>query len=371
MGYEVYKYRIYPSKEQIKKIQNTFVSCNFVYNYMLIYKKRKYRDEGIILSRIDCNNFCTRYLKKEYPWLKDVDKCALTYACFNVDAAFSNYYNKDAGFPKKKSRSQNYKSYTTDCNNNSIKVNFAEKYIQMPKLKKIKAKLHREFNGTIKRATLICTPTEKYFISIYVETEHKSIAVNDNTIGLDLGVKNICTTSNGNVYPNPQIGEEYQYQINKLRTKLKRQVKGSNNYEKTRKLLAKYYEKINNKRNDYINKLTYDIVKSNKLIAVENLEITHMVKNHNLSTAILNVGMYEILRQLEYKCDWYGRYFVKVDRYFPSTRICSSCGYINKDITLGIREWDCPNCGTHHDRDENAAKNILKEGIRLLKVANN
>ena len=233
---KAYKYRIYPNNEQKVQIAKTFGCCRFVYNQTLSYRKERYEKEKVSLSKIDCNNYCTRILKKEYPWLKEVDKFALSNAVYNMDSAYQKFFKEHAGFPKLKSKHNNHKSYKTNITGKNITVDFENNTIKLPKLKQVKAKLHRKFQGKIKSATVSQVPSGKYYVSILVETEHVPLEHTDHNIGLDLGIKDLCITSDGKKYGNPKTIRKYENKLAKLQRQLAHKKKGSNNYYKKKKL---------------------------------------------------------------------------------------------------------------------------------------
>ena len=364
---KAYKYRIYLKNEQKIQITKTFGCCRFVYNQTLAYRKDKYEKDEKFVSKTDCNNYCNRVLKKEYEWLKEVDKFALTNAIYNMDSAYQNFFKQHAGYPKFKSKHDSHKSYTTNFTNGNITANFEKNRIKLPKLKWVRAKIHREFTGIIKSATISQVPSGKYFVSILVETEHIPMESTGCMIGIDLGIKDLLITSDGEKFDNIRTTKKYEMKLTKEQRKLSHKEKGSKNWNKQRIKIAKVHEKIHNIRINNLHKISHKLVNENQVIVSENLSVSNMIKNHNLSKAISDCGWYELTRQISYKSDWNNRQYIKIGRFIPSSQTCNCCGVINAETKdLSVREWTCPKCGVHHDRDVNAAKNILNEGLRLL-----
>ena len=266
---KAYKYRIYPNKEQEIQIAKTFGCCRFVYNQTLAYRKESYEKEKKSVSKTDCNNHCNRELKKEYEWLKEVDKFALTNAIYHMDTAYQKFFKEHAGYPKFKSKHESHKSYTTNFTNGNITADFDRGRVKLPKLKEVKAKLHRNFSGQIKSATISQVPSGKYYVSILVETEHVELPhVNQNT-GIDLGIKELCITSAGKKYENPKIIRKYEKKLIKLQRQLAHKEKRSQNYYKIKKKIALCYEKITNTRKDYLHKMSHEIISENQVIVSE------------------------------------------------------------------------------------------------------
>ena len=298
---------------------------------------------------------------------KEVDKFALTNSVYNMDSAYQKFFKEHAEYPKFKSKHNHKKSYTTNYTNKNIKVSFKENKIKLPKLKWVKAKIHREFSGKIKSATISQVPSGKYFVSILVETEHVQLEHTDNKIGFDLGIKDLLIPSRGEKFDNIYTMKKYENKLSKEQRKLAHKVKHSKNYQKQRIKVAKVHEKIHNIRLDHLHKISHKLISENQVIISEDLAISNMIKNPHLSKAISDCSWYELTRQLTYKAEWNGRIYLKIGRYVPSSQKCSVCGYINKELKdLSIRSWVCPICGTKHDRDRNSAINILQEGLRIL-----
>ena len=360
-----YKYRIYPNKQQEEQIQKTFGCCRFVYNQTLAYRKDKYETNKESVGKFGCKSYMSSVLKKEYTWLKEVDKFALENAVFNMDSAYQKFFKERARYPKFKSKKNPKKSYTTNFTNGNIEV--LDNKIKLPKLKWVKAKVHREFIGQIKSATISQTPSGKYYVSIHVETEHISMDSTGCMIGIDLGIKDLLITSDGEKFDNIRTTKKYEDKLAKEQRKLSHKIIGSKNWNKQRIKVAKIHEKIHNTRIDNLHKISHKLISENQVIVSEDLVVNNMVKNHNLAKAIYDCGWYELTRQINYKSEWNNRQYIKIGRFTKSSQPCNVCGYINTETKdLSIRQWTCLQCGTVHDRDINAAINILNEGLRLL-----
>ena len=364
---KAYKYRIYPNKAQEELLAKTFGCCRFVYNQTLAYRKEKYEKEKKFMSRTDCNNYCNRELKAKYEWLREVDKFALTNAIYNMDSAYQKFFKEHAGYPRFKSKHDNSRSYTTNFTNGNISIDFESGKIKLPKLKQVRSKLHRKFAGRIKSAAVSQVPSGKYYVSVLAETEHEPLPGKEGNVGIDLGIRDLCITSDGRKYENPKALEKQERKLAKLQRQLAHKEKRSSNYYKTKRQIALCHEKIVNRRKDYLHKLSHEMISENQVIVSEHLQIKNMVKNHHLANSISDVSWYELTRQLEYKAVWNKRRYVKIDTFYASSQLCSVCGCQNTDIKdLSVRKWICPKCGAEHDRDVNAAKNILAEGLRQI-----
>lgn len=367
-----YKYRIYPNEKQIELIQKTFGCCRFVYNQTLSKRKSLYEEDKSIMSKFDCINYCTRVLKSEYDWLKEVDKWALENSIVNMDTAYSRFLSGKTGYPQYKSKHFSHKSYKTNCVYSkgtvpTIEVCFNKNKIKLPKLKWVKAKISREFNGKIKSVTISQVSSGKYFASILVETEQEVLSKVSKSVGIDLGVKDLVITSDGEKFDNLKLIKKYETKLAKEQRKLAYKQKGSNNRKKQKIKVAKIHEKIANVRNDYLHKISHKLINENQVIVSEDLSVSNMVKNHNLAKVIFDCGWSELIRQLQYKAEWNGRTYVKIDRFVPTSQTCHVCGYKNTEAkNLSVRRWICPQCGSEHDRDINAAINILNEGLKQI-----
>jgi len=366
-----YKYRIYPTLEQKELLCKHFGCVRFVWNYFLNERKEHYlhNKEEIESKRIKGNlNYYDNakkltLLKQEKEWLKECNSQSLQASLKHLDSAYRMFFRKTHAFPNFKSKDSK-QSFTIPQH---FKLEAGKVYF--PKFNKgIKVIVHRELEGKFVVATLSKTTTNKYYISIIVEKNIQAFSATNKTIGIDLGIKDLIICSDGKKYQNIRSLFSLENKLKHKQKQLSKKVKGSNNRKKAKHKVAIIHETIKNIRIDHIHKITKAIISENQVIVVEDLNVKGMMRNHKLAKAISDVAWYEIHRQLEYKSKWSGRTYNIIDRFFPSSKMCGSCHFVNKDLTLKDRTWNCPSCNTELDRDLNASINILNQGLNNLQA---
>lgn len=371
-----YEYRIYPNARQREQIENTFGACRWVWNLCLETSKASWKVNRKSLSAYELIKLLTVWKRTVAPWLYDIDNTALQSSITNLWRAYQNFFRRvkrgeKPGYPKFKSRHTSAQSYTSKYNKD-VSVIRGNK-VMIPKLGLVKCKLSRIPEGRIVNATVKRTATGKYFVVFCcmdcpkpeMQTGKEAI------IGIDAGLHDLMTRSDGVRVENHRHLRRSERKLKRAQRSLSRKKRGSSNYKKQRKRLASVHERIANQRKDAIHKATTDAMRESQAIAVEDLNVAGMEKNHHLAKSVADASMSEMIRQLEYKCKWYGRQFVKVDRWFPSTQVCGECGEMTGpkgSSELNVRKWTCPSCGATHDRDINAARNIAGKGAEILGI---
>ena len=355
-----YKFRLRPTKEQENLLNKHFGSIRWSYNYFLNQRKQEYLNNKKSVNYYDQSRELTQLKKKEETkWLKETNAQSLQFSLNNLDMAYQNFFNKRVKFPRFKSKkSKNSFTVPQHVKNEGNKIYF-------PKFNEgIRMVMEREIKGKIKKATLIKTPTGKYFVSILTEKEYTPANKTNKSIGIDLGLKDFLVLSNGSKIKNQRFLKYYERILTKNQKHLSRKRKGSNRYERQRLKVAKIHEKITNSRMDLIHKTTFNLIKDFDKIYLEDLNVKGMMKNYRLAKSISDASWGKFIDILTYKAEWNDKEIIHIDRFFPSSKTCHKCGYINNSLTLKDRSWTCPDCGENHDRDVNASINILNEGYR-------
>lgn len=368
MKYRAYKYRLYPNKQQEVLLAKHFGCCRFIYNYALDKKVKAYQKDKTNLSRFDIQADLPNMKKsEEYCWLKDVNSLSLQASLANLDSAYTKFFREHKGFPRFKSKKDGKQSFSIPQN---TRVDFEKGRIFIPKFKGgIKTKFHRTFEGIVKSSTISRTATGKYFVSILVEVNEPDVPMKpiceNKTVGIDLGIKTFAVLSDGTEIPNPKHLKQSLDKVKKLQRSLSHKNKGSKNRDKARRKLALAHEKVTNRRNDFLHKVTSYLVNNYDTICLEDLNVKGMVKNHHLAQALEDISIGTFNTLLEYKAKERGVNILRIGRFEPSSKMCT-CGYINHNLTLAMREWICPKCGSTHDRDLLAANNIKRFAFRNI-----
>ncbi len=357
----VYRFRLYPKKEQVEFLNRQIGHCRFVYNKLLEIAKKDYEAEGKKWNYYEYKKLLPK-LKGKFPFLKEANSQSLQEAVKWLDRAFKNFFEGVAGFPKFKSKKR--------VNSVSIPQHFRIEgnEIKIPKLTTpIKFKKHRDVEGKIKSVSITKLPSGRFYLNVLVDREIEPLPETDKIVAIDVGLTHFCTLSTGEKVENPRNLLKTEKKLKKLQKKLSRKVKGSNRYLKLQRKIAKLHEKVVNQRNDFLHKLSKRIIGDNQAVIVEDLNVKGLLKNSNLAKHIADASWRRFISYLEYKAKLYGRKLIKVNPFYPSSKLCSKCGYKDENLKLSDRKWKCPNCGTEHDRDYNATLNLLKEGLKILK----
>lgn len=352
---KVFKTRIYPTPEQIELINKTIGCCRFVYNNGLNVKISQYEKDKTSISCYDLIKKLPKQ-KQEFEWLKEVDSISLQQSLMDLDSSYKKFFKEHKGFPKyhKKGIKDSFRS---------LRAKYVTRHrIKLPKIGEIKVaeKIKKKWN--IRNAT-ISKRAGIYFVSLLIDYTPPKVEKTGEVVGIDVGVKTFAVLSNGKEYKSLKVLRKYEDRLGRLQRILRHTQKGSNNRNKVKTKLGRLYLKVANIRQDFLNKTSSEIAKSYSLVAIEDLNIVGMLKNHKLAKSISDCSWGEFVHQLEYKCEWYSCELHKIGRFEPSSKLCSICGYKKEKMPLNIREWTCPSCGTHHDRDLNASMNILKTAL--------
>ena len=363
MANYTYKYRIYPNESQQVLLNKHFGCVRFIYNHFLNQCVDAYMNQQKTLNYYD-NAASLTELKKELIWLKEVNSQSLQFSLKCLEGAYGKFFARSAKFPRFKSKKSKQSFFVTQHGKIEDNLLFIGKFKQG-----IKIVIDRPVIGEIKHITVIKNPSGQYFACVCVEREIKKLPPKTKAVGIDLGIKTLAVQSDGKTYANIRPYKTLEKRLAKLQQWFARTTKGTNLHEKVRLRIAKLHQKISNIRNDHLQKISWQVIKNNGTIVLEDLNIKGMMKNHCLAKSIADVSLSELVRMIKYKAEWYGRTVLQVDRWFPSSKTCHECSYVKQDLTLDDREWVCPRCNVKHDRDLNAARNIRKQGITTAGTA--
>ena len=350
-----YRYRLYPTVEQEQMLAKAFGCSRHAYNWVIDQRRNAYASGKRTPTRFDLNKRMTLH-KQELPWLADVSDWVLKEAILDAVRAYDNFFAKRAGFPRYKSRRDS--KQTARWMRPTMR---GRNHVMIPKVGVMRFRQHRDFDGKVKSATITKAASGRYYISLLVDDGREAPekpSVIANAVGIDVGIADFATLSTGEKVPSPNFGRSDR-RIRGLQRKLARQRKGSNRYNRTKQKLAREYEKVADRRRAFLHELSSRLVGENQAVAVEDLNVSGMLRNHHLARSISDASWSEFFRMLEYKCKWYGVHLMKCGRWEPSSKTCSECGHKMDHMPLSVRRWVCPECGCIHDRDVNAAINIL------------
>lgn len=358
-----YKFRIYPTKQQRELLSHHFGCARFVYNYFLDLRNKNYKELGQKTTYFDGTTKLTNLKKEiEFSWLKNVNSQSLQQAVRHLDVAFVSFFQKRTKFPRFKKKTDRQSFVVPQF----FTLNEEASMLHLPKFKQgIKIKIHEKVRGTIGHVTVSMTPTGKYFASLSCEQEYQQYEPTGSKIGIDVGIKDLAILSDGTKYRNAKTLKSYLKELKFEQRQLSKKTIGSNSRKRQRVRVARIHEKIVNTRRDILHKVTTQIVKNHDVICVEDLAVINMVKNHQLAQALSDASVGTFFQMLNYKAEWNDKTVVKIDRFYPSSKNCHVCNTIKQDLTLKDRTWTCRSCGTTHDRDVNAALNILEQGLKV------